>query len=398
MSLFNTIASSAVGKRKSNTTGAIVNGSVIPAESADNYADTETDVAETTQNKTYWDMLVDLCDPLKIDLQFFVWIDTCFVTSVPREETAKLVIDDRENVVKDSVSITSGTETYTRKEDEETTTTIEGGTGTSGVETAASSGVTSKTEIPNVIIVNYGQKALPQVAESRDEDAIQMAGREIIQYHDKYDLNAEQAQSFADKTLNKLQRENGFNVDITVIGHPEYFVGRWVNTNLTRYNFKDRLYIKVMNFSLAAGEAPRNDLNLVKWYPLIEPSRESSSSSGSGDMSTLDEIGREEAKFGSVQNVCSRSSCYIRYKTGDCWADSEWLYDKLNNAGIPARIMGNRGGSYPRHTWIEINMGSGWQTYPYSKYGSRHVGIPSGVGRVFVLIKEGNPPAHISGV
>lgn len=394
MSLFNTIANATVGK-KQNTTGAIVNGSVIPAESADNYADTETDVAENNENKTYWDMLVDLCDPLKIDLQFFVWIDTCFVTSVPREETAKLVIDDRENVVKDSVSITSGTETYTRKEDEETTTTIEGGTGTSGVETAASSGVTSKTEIPNVIIVNYGQKALPQVAESRDEDAIQMAGREIIQYHDKYDLNAEQAQSFADKTLNKLQRENGFNVDITVIGHPEYFVGRWANTNLTRYNFKDRLYIKVMNFSLAAGEAPRNDLNLMKWYPLIEPSRESS---GSGDMSTLDEIGREEAKFGSVQNVCSRSSCYIRYKTGDCWADSEWLYDKLNNAGIPARIMGNRGGSYPRHTWIEINMGSGWQTYPYSKYGSRHVGIPSGVGRVFVLIREGNPPAHISGV
>ena len=116
MSLFNTIASSAVGKRKSNTTGAIVNGSVIPAESADNYADTETDVAENNENKTYWDMLVDLCDPLKIDLQFFVWIDTCFVTSVPREETAKLVIDDRENVVKDSVSITSGTETYTRKE------------------------------------------------------------------------------------------------------------------------------------------------------------------------------------------------------------------------------------------------------------------------------------------
>lgn len=365
-----------------NTSNSTSNSSTVPAStemSDTTEGDMPTDATETGQsNKSYWDMLTELCDPLKIDLQFFVWIDTCFVTAVPPDTSAVLVIDDRENVIKDNSSINSAT-----IKDEDT------GLGDGSTDTAAVPG-----GVPNVVIVNYGAKALPQSVTVRHEDSIQMFG-EIKQQYNRYDLNADQAETFANKMLNKLNRENGFNIDVTVVGHPEFFVGRWAKVNLTRYNFEDTLYIKVAKIKLSATESVKYDLNLVNYYPLIEAA---GGKEGGADTGTLDEIGRREAKFGSVQGVCSHSDCYERLGRGDCWADSEWLYNKLNAAGISARIMGNRGGSYPRHTWVEINTGSGWTTYPYSKYGSKHTGIPSGVGKVFVLIPEGKQPARISGI
>jgi len=350
--------------------------------------DTSTTMTETTQSssKTYWDMIIELCDPMKLDLQVFVWIDTCYVMEVPGEDTAVLVADDRENVHKDSVTINS-----TKPVEETGTGGMSSGTSGNELTTSTSNGNETSTAgmVPNVVIVNYGNKTYPQKVEARFEDSIQMLG-EIKQYYDRYDLDAESATSFANKMLNKLNRENPFSIDLTVIGHPEFFVGRWVNTILTRYNYNDRLYAKVCKLNLSATNVVKNDLNLVSWYPLINVQK-----AGGADLSTLDAIGREEAKFGSAQNVCSNARCFEQLGTGDCWADSEWLYNKLNEAGIPARIMGNRDGTWPKHTWVEINTGNGWETYPYSKYGSKHVGIPSGVGQVFVLIPEGHPPANI---
>lgn len=115
----------------------------------------------------------------------------------------------------------------------------------------------------------------------------------------------------------------------------------------------------------------------------------------------LDAIGRQEAQFDDVQGVTlyglddARVMDYYGY--GDCWADSCWLYDKLTAAGIPVRIMGYKDGGWGagwRHTWIEINIGNGWETWNYTKYNSKHAG-DNGYGTPFVLVEPGKAPADI---
>lgn len=115
----------------------------------------------------------------------------------------------------------------------------------------------------------------------------------------------------------------------------------------------------------------------------------------------LDAIGQEEAQFDDVQHVTlygiDDQSVIDCYGYGDCWADACWLYNKLSAAGIEVRIMGyvdGGNGDGWRHTWIEINVGNGWETWNYTKYGSKHAG-DNGYGTPFVLIGPGHAPADI---
>lgn len=115
----------------------------------------------------------------------------------------------------------------------------------------------------------------------------------------------------------------------------------------------------------------------------------------------LERIGQEEATFPDVQYVTLDGLDDARvieyYGYGDCWADACWLYDKLSAEGIPVRIMGYEDGGEGagwRHTWVEINVGNGWETWDYKKYNSQHAG-DNGYGTPFVLIEPGNAPADI---
>jgi Transglutaminase-like superfamily len=226
-----------------------------------------SDATTTSSNKSYWDMLTDLCDPLKVDLQFFVWIDTCFVQAIPSEENAVLQIDDYYNVVKDSVTITSAI-----KPDEGTSTPNDTPV-TPATQPKSGEFVTDTTQTPtqtvNLVVVNYGKGALPKHVSAVDADSVQMFGEQMMKY-DKLNFNQEQAQAYANKMLNKLNRENGFSIDLTVTGHPEWFIGRWAKTKLERYNYQDTLYIQIVKFNLQSGvETPKYDLKLVDYFPII---------------------------------------------------------------------------------------------------------------------------------
>jgi len=118
----------------------------------------------------------------------------------------------------------------------------------------------------------------------------------------------------------------------------------------------------------------------------------------------LDRIGYQEAQFPDVQKVTLYGLDDARvieyYGYGDCWADACWLYDKLSAEGIPVRIMGYENGvrdghgRKSRHTWVEINVGNGWEMWNYKKYNSQHVG-DVGFGPTKVLIEPGHAPADI---
>ncbi|MCE5214753.1 MAG: transglutaminase domain-containing protein, partial [Methanobacterium sp.] len=92
----------------------------------------------------------------------------------------------------------------------------------------------------------------------------------------------------------------------------------------------------------------------------------------------VDAIGQEEAKFDDVQKITldgiDDATVIEYYGYGDCWTDSCWLYNKLSAAGVQVRIMGYEDGGRDdgyRHTWIEFNIGHGWETWNYTKYGSK---------------------------
>lgn len=157
----------------------------------------------------------------------------------------------------------------------------------------------------------------------------------------------------------------------------------WQTWNYTEYNSQENDHIVYDTLGILKGPKP---LNISKKVNIT---------------AILDTIGQQEAQFEDVQHVTldgiDDASVIDYYGYGDCWADSCWLYNKLTAAGIQVRIMGYEDGGRDdgyRHTWIEINIGSGWQTWNYTKYNSKHAGN-NGYGTPFVLIEPGNAPADI---
>lgn len=46
---------------------------------------------ENTNTKSYWDMLIDLIDPSKVDLMIRVFLDECYVLKIPNPESATVL-------------------------------------------------------------------------------------------------------------------------------------------------------------------------------------------------------------------------------------------------------------------------------------------------------------------
>lgn len=229
------------------------------------------------------------------------------------------------------------------------------------------------------------------------EDLVAVFGEKVKKI-DAPDLNKIQAQTKAKTVLATLLRDFGMEVRAEVLHSGALLPGTFCSIENPITKNREIYFINGINVSQSPDGPMMCSLTLLyaPKNPEVSAIPEIAGAKATGyNNQTLDAIGYEEAKFGSVQEVCSNARCYEELGKGDCWADSEWLYNHLNAAGIPARIIGNRGGRWPKHAWVEINLGNGWETYPYAKYGSKHVGIPSGVGTPFVLIPEGGTNANI---
>ena len=168
------------------------------------------------------------------------------------------------------------------------------------------------------------------------------------------------------------------NISVELNRGNEYLI--WNYTQYTSNKYGDNGF---GTLSVLAGPNPMNFSEKIN-YPAI-----------------VDAVGQEEAQFDDVQHVTiygiNDASVIELYGYGDCWADSCWLYNKLTALGVPVRIMAYQDGGIDdgyRHTWIEVNIGNGWQTWDYKKYNSKHAG-DNGYGIPYVLIEPGNAPADI---
>ncbi len=187
---------------------------------------------------------------------------------------------------------------------------------------------------------------------------------------------------------------NAQGVQVRIMGYVDGGIGNgyndtWIEINegngsqTWNYTNYDSQHNNYSGYDVLIGHIPVNKTKKVDMTPI------------------LDAVGQEEAQFGDVQHVTiygiDDASVIETYGYGDCWADSCWLYNKLSALGVQVRIMGYEDGGRDdgyRHTWIEINVGNGWQTWNYTKYSSQHAG-DNGYGTPFVLIGPGNAPADI---
>ncbi len=305
---------------------------------------------------TWWDLLTELLNPINVDLMAYVKGKKLYIKEPPAPSTVKLWVDDQVNLVKDSVTVTEADPTT-----------------------------------PNTVIVNYGKSAAGNSVRVQNKKMVTQYGT-ITQKYDKPDLNAVQAKAYGEKMLNKLERNNGFSIDCTVIYHPYYFVGEWCRFKHRTLDIDDVYMITKTNMKLTAKSTPKVDLTLTDYVPFVS----SSGSGGSqGIFAQMDIIGEKEAQFEDVQGNCHNAQCIEQTGKGDCWADSEWLYLQLNRAGINARIVGyaTRNVKYPRHCWVQINVGNGWVDWDYKKYNSEHYGNVSPGAATRVLISEGKTSA-----
>ena len=297
-----------------------------------------------TSQQTYWDTLIALMQVTTVDVEIYIHLDTVYIIQIPPQSEFNLIIDDEWNVKKDSVTITD-----------------------------------PQTNQPNAVIVTYGKGAKPEkVAAGKIPN---IPGNAVSVFdpvmYDKYGYNpitvtapqyndAESALSYGLKQLAVAERNNGLEVDVTIVGSPYIYPHWWCRTILSRYGktIDKVLYMTKTSLKLVAGKATLTDVVLEDYYPDVSITLKSNDSSGVLNMSTLQGIVQSAAGW----SWCSQSSeqQLISSGCGDCYAMSDYLYDKLNAAGITTRILQYYSpySSSGTHRTVQIETNGQWEDMP----------------------------------
>lgn len=295
-------------------------------ETTDTTAETTTDAVQTeAQKATYWDMLTYLLSDVGLDMQIFVWMDYCYVQQIPPMDSAVLFADDTINIEESTISI--------------------GG------------GVTKDTI--NKVIVKYGDAAHPQEAVASHDELIKICRKENTKVLDmtKNKWDAEKATYYAYQQLNFLVRDDAFQVDLTTIGHPEFYVGRWVKTTLSTYGFVDTYYLTRFQSSMSGDSAWRVSQTLKEYAPSIKPGGSSSSGkkinpallSGTGNADTTS-LKTLALSLGSPEAIRKWMRANIKWE--------EYYNNKYTDAEV---LAGRRGNCYDQaSTFVTLVHMLGW--------------------------------------
>ena len=295
-----------------------------------------------TATATYWDTLIALMQLTTIDVDIYIHLDTVYIMMIPPQSEYNLIIDDTWNVKKDSVTITD-----------------------------------PLTDQANAVVVTYGKGAKTKqvgVAKSKSNS------KDVTVYdptmYDKYGYNpvtvtapqyndAMSATTYALKQLALAERNNGMQVDLTIIGTPYIYPHWWCKTILSRYGkaIDKILYLSKTSLKITAGKAALIDLVLEDYYPDISITT-TTGTSGVIDSQTMAGI----VSSASGWTWCSQSSesKLISSGCGDCYAMSDYLYDKLNAAGITTRILQYYSSHSASHTHrtVQIEVNGQWEDMP----------------------------------
>ena len=169
-------------------------------------------------------------------------------------------------------------------------------------------------------------------------------------------------------------------MECQTVGSNVWKNGEWVKVYLPSFNINGYMYISRVSQAMDSGDWTSN-LTLVDYPPgwgkeeVKDKSSDSDDESGTPSGSKIDEIVNkvvgEIGKF-SYSGSCSDGDCIKSSKSGDCWALSDYIYNRLKKEGVSAKIHQYVTSSSNQHRQVEYKSGSKWIMFPYSKSGIDH--------------------------
>jgi Transglutaminase-like superfamily len=179
------------------------------------------------EEKEYSEILEELIDTTTNNLITYIHLETVHVLDMDILKETPLLIDDKYNVIQNSVNL--------QLHNPQTTNTIQ---------------------------VNYGKGDTVYHVTKQVDWAVQKYGihKEEI---DKNGATKFEAEAYATNKLRKIIKKEGYHIDLTVIAHPLYNIGKICKLKLARYDINDYFQITRLQFKYDANKTPTIDLTLV---------------------------------------------------------------------------------------------------------------------------------------
>ena len=183
------------------------------------------------------------------------------------------------------------------------------------------------------------------------------------QKYERTDLDQSKAEEYAQQIINQTLREKNVELGIRVIASHNVYPGKWIEVpKIEDFSKTEIMYVCGQTCTVTPNEVINYDLTL-KEAPPIPPS--TSSSTSSTDLKTIEQIRAKGATF-TYSHSCSDSGCLESSGQGDCYAMSDWLYEKLTAAGIRNRIIWYSSPS--NHRIIQLYQGTSWVDFDYTGF------------------------------
>lgn len=207
-------------------------------------------------------------------------------------------------------------------------------------------------------------------------------------------MNKVEATKHAWGLLFDALREMTLEISFEMLLTGSFSVGSWIEVPNPKFDSWDIYWVDNISMNLDPKSPYTMTVN-----GLYMPKKQESKG-GSANLAGLDAIVKQEAKFATAQGVCSSADCFVKNGVGDCWADSEWVYNQLEANGIKARVMAYKGGgnrwNARLHAWVQYYNGSQWVQFPYA---GAHVGdVGAGTPYVWVGPGRGNITGYLASI
>ena len=275
------------------------------------------------EEKQYYEILEELVDTSGHDLITYIHLDTVYVLDMDILKETPLLIDDKYNVIQDSVTIEL-----------------------------------HNPQSTNTIQVNYGKgDTLYHVSKSIGW-AVKKFG-EHKEEIDKRGASKFEAETYATQKLRKIIKKEGYKIDLTVIAHPSFNIGKICKVQLSRYNINDYFQITRLNFKYNANKTPLIDLSLAPPKELDLTTTQSTSKNTVSTVSTQGGWRAVANRLGSPQKIQQWIKGNIKYqkyynsrrsvsqtfkdRRGNCWDQTDLAVAMMNHLGYTAwRVCGQK--------------------------------------------------------
>lgn len=230
------------------------------------------------------------------------------------------------------------------------------------------------------------------VIKEQYEDLVMVYG-EIKKVYNRPKDTKQEAIQFAKAQLAKLVRDFKLEVNATILWSGRLHPGCWVEMPNPLTNSKEIYFLGGINVNKPANEIMTADITLLfaPENPLVSDIPETKGPlDASKKKRTIESIRQEGAKI-KYSGRCQDYQCVEKYREGDCYGMSDWLWHKLKEAGYTARVI-QYASPYSRsgtHRSVQIYQNGKWVDFDYTGFDWRFKAMSNKSGMFVLRGREG---------